>query len=322
MDLLPLGISEVEVLGGEDQRVGLSPQRPVTLACGSGPSLLVDGVSRVSTSVTTTVGDLVAGRPAKAVPCSGSDLLLSPGQHRVTVEATPALLVDAVTLSGRLPAQAAAAEVPQVTAWEPTHREVVIAPSSSTRTLELSENANRGWTASVDGRALEPLRVDGWRQAFVVPAGVSGTVVVEFEPDRYYRAALLVGAVLLVVVLALALWPARTRTLPGVGPRRGRALVAAAVVLAVAAVAGPVGLVVGAVAGGAVLALWRRGRDAAWMLALACAGTAGLIQVAQVSQVASPEWGWLSTVSALLAVAGVSATGARAVAGEPRAASS
>ena len=322
VDVLPLGISEIKVLGEKDLRVGLSRKRPVALPCGSGPSLLIDGTRRLSTSVTTTVGELVAGRTMKATPCTKQPVVLSEGQHRMAVEATSALLVDAVTLTGDLPARTTAAAPAEVAVWEPTHREVVIASAPTTRTLELSENANPGWTASVDGQELEPLRVDGWRQAFVVPAGVSGTVVVEFGPDRFYRAALLVGATLFIALLALAVWPSRRAAGPPVGPRRGRGLLVAALVIAVAAVAGPVGLTSGAAAALVVVGMRRRGRDTAWQVALGFAGAAGVLQVIEVTSSSTPAPWWLSTASALLVVAGVSATGARAVAAEPRAGSS
>jgi len=72
------------------------------------------------------------------------------------------------------------------------------------RTVVLAERAGPHWYASVDGRRLEPVRV-GWRQGFVLPAGVDGRLVVggDDEPARtgwLVFQGLVVAAALLVMV--------------------------------------------------------------------------------------------------------------------------
>ncbi|PSK91712.1 GT2 family glycosyltransferase [Haloactinopolyspora alba] len=79
------------------------------------------------------------------------------------------------------------------------------------RRVVLSELADSGWTARLDGRELEPTTYAGWAQAFRLgPDG--GELTVEYEGNR--RAAWLwlqLGAVVVAVVLAL----------PGIRRERG-----------------------------------------------------------------------------------------------------
>ena len=74
--------------------------------------------------------------------------------------------------------------------------------------LVVHENFNAGWQASLAGHRLTAVRVDGWEQAFLVPANSSGTVTLVYAPDRPFKAGLLAG---LLAVLALLLAGARRR---------------------------------------------------------------------------------------------------------------
>lgn len=79
------------------------------------------------------------------------------------------------------------------------------------RLVVLSELADEGWTATLDGRELEPTTYAGWAQAFEL-GPQAGDLVVEYEGNR--RAFWLwfqLGAVLVAVVLAL----------PGIRRERG-----------------------------------------------------------------------------------------------------
>ena len=71
--------------------------------------------------------------------------------------------------------------------------------------LRVAQNFNPGSVADLGGQRLAPIRVDGWQQGFVVPAGAGGAVHLVFEPDTAYRRALLLGAVVaLLLVLGAA----------------------------------------------------------------------------------------------------------------------
>ncbi|MFF5113240.1 alpha-(1-_3)-arabinofuranosyltransferase [Streptosporangium sp. NPDC000509] len=145
-----------------------------------------------------------------------------------------------------------------VESWEAGERRVRVSTTEPSY-LALGENFNRGWQASFDGRVLEPARLDGWRQAWLLPPG-SGTVVMTYAPDGLYRMSLVVGWVLVALVVALAL----------VRPRRPlRELPASPPAVLRAAWLWPPALVLGLVAEGwagaalaglvAALALWLRG---------------------------------------------------------------
>ena len=75
--------------------------------------------------------------------------------------------------------------------------------------LVVHENVNPGWRATLDGVALEGVRVDGWQQGWRLPAGAAGTVRLDYAPDGPFRTGLLVGLVLAVVLVLGAWLPAR-----------------------------------------------------------------------------------------------------------------
>jgi arabinofuranan 3-O-arabinosyltransferase len=84
----------------------------------------------------------------------------------------------------------------------------------------VSQNFSTGWVATFDGHKLTPVRLDGWQQGWIVPAGAAGTVAMNFSPDSGYRLGLGFGALLLVVLALLAFTGKRRSSLTSVGPRR------------------------------------------------------------------------------------------------------
>jgi arabinofuranan 3-O-arabinosyltransferase len=78
----------------------------------------------------------------------------------------------------------------------------------------VNDNFNRGWVASLGGKRLEAVRLDGWRQAWILPANAEGTVTMRYAPDATYRLALFIGFVLILALAGLALTPARARASP------------------------------------------------------------------------------------------------------------
>ena len=52
----------------------------------------------------------------------------------------------------------------------------------------MNENFNPGWRAVVDGRQLRAVRLDGWKQAWLLPAGTAGVVTLTYLPNAIYRA--------------------------------------------------------------------------------------------------------------------------------------
>ena len=126
--------------------------------------------------------------------------------------------------------------------------------------------------------------VDGWQQAWIVPAGSGGRVVLTFSPGRTFHLALLIGLVLALLLVVLALLPSRRR--PAVEPPFDRRLpvglrVAAALLLT-ASLGGAVGAVCYLSFGGVLIAARRSGRqesvhDGVGTLAGAALVAAGLL---------------------------------------------
>jgi arabinofuranan 3-O-arabinosyltransferase len=152
--------------------------------------------------------------------------------------------------------------------WSTNQRLVTIAPHTTDLVLNVRENTNPGWVATLDGVRLTPVILDGWQQGWVIPAGLAGQVELHYTPDTPYRAALLVGAVLLLVLIVAAvafLLPRRRdraaspTTVPagtgagGTGPALIVALVAGAASLVVTA--GALGAAIAAV--GVAIAVMR-----------------------------------------------------------------
>jgi arabinofuranan 3-O-arabinosyltransferase len=88
----------------------------------------------------------------------------------------------------------------------------------------------------MDGKPLAKTRVDGWQQAWIVPAGSGGVVSLAFTPDVKYRTGLLIGAVAVLLLLILVALPVRRRRRVLVAP--GGATVATVVLIGVLAVLG------------------------------------------------------------------------------------
>lgn len=94
-----------------------------------------------------------------------------------------------------------------------------IPPGEGARVLVLAEAFDPGWTARLDGEELEPVRYDGWAQAFVLPSD-GGRLEVEHESPRHVRLLLMQGLLALVVIV-LSL-PTRQRDTRDPYPQAGK----------------------------------------------------------------------------------------------------
>src|SRR6185295_9135596 len=131
---------------------------------------------------------------------------LAAGEHRLRTVPSAGFVADSATLV-RDGAPATPPEVRQrdvrVERWAATERRVTVGAGPAAL-LVVPENRNAGWTAVLDGDRLRAVRVDGWQQAFLLPAGQGGAVTLRFTPDRPYRAALAAGAGFVLLVLLAA----------------------------------------------------------------------------------------------------------------------
>jgi arabinofuranan 3-O-arabinosyltransferase len=141
----------------------------------------------------------------------------------------------------------------EVVSFESDRRAIELAAGGETL-LIVNENANDGWVARIAGSELESVRVDGWRQGYVVPAGAAATVELSFEAITPYRIGLVVGVALVVLLIGLALWRVPDRGERSLAERPWPSALAAGSVLFVAVW---IGGVVGLVALGVALAIRR-----------------------------------------------------------------
>ncbi len=293
------------------------PVARVTRPCGAGPDLEVDG-AKVPTRVDGPRSALWGQGDLGWVACAPAQLAPGP-THDVVVRGDEAYRPATVRLgSSATAAQAAgsstAATVPLRTG-SPTHLTgpVVAGPQ---RLLALAMNSNAGWEATLNGAALTPVVVDGFRQGFVLPADASGTLDVTFAPDAPYRLALGAGLVLALLLFVAAAVPDRSRRVdppagdPGTGSRP--LVVAAGTLLFALVVAGPWAALT---AGLVLVALRLRRTDADWPVALAIValvGVAGVLVALKSSAGRTQPW-VEATVTLVVIAAGVLAGAAPVV---------
>ncbi|MGN9767505.1 alpha-(1-_3)-arabinofuranosyltransferase domain-containing protein [Micromonospora sp. SD12] len=330
-----VGIAEVQIPGLEDLLRPIAGATRVVERCGSGPAVELDGL-RYDTSVAGTLADVLDGRPLPVTVCgaTGAVVDLRAGGHRLATSPSNGFIVQDAAL--RPEAAQAAPRHREVTVldWNPTDRRVRVA-AGDTALLVVPENANAGWTATVDGRPLTATRVDGWQQAWVLPAGEAGEVHLTFAPDRTYRGGLVAGAVTAFGVLLLALLPVRRRAVadalppPSVTvPAEGPAWVTAVLLVVLLAALGgvlPVAIVL------AAMLLRQLTRRALPVVVFGALSFATVTTVAGRLQGHGQEWAygpWVqgamlvavgAVVAAVLPVPGVAPEGAAQPAEVPRA---
>ncbi|WP_435602632.1 alpha-(1-_3)-arabinofuranosyltransferase domain-containing protein [Streptomyces sp. bgisy130] len=285
---LPVGLSEIHLPALDAYRTPRpAADARFSLGCGQGPMLAVDGVLH-ATEATGYVRDLTERRPVEVRLCAGpardGRLDLPPGRHRVEAGDQGPLALTDVTLrrgatgdagavgggagresvaagdgaaresaaAGGGAALRSAGPVRKVTAgdWSGDRRSVAVGAGRAVY-LQMHENANDGWQATLHGRRLTPLRVDGWQQAFLVPAGAGGTIELSYTPAVAYDLGLAGGAlgVALLLLSALVRRTPRTPPLPAPPPPAPSWVLGVVTLTAVLALAsGPYALIVPALA--------------------------------------------------------------------------
>jgi arabinofuranan 3-O-arabinosyltransferase len=366
---LPVGLASLTIPALSKLNTGLPvPFASFNLACGQGPPVTVDGHT-YPTSVSGVVADLTNFISVPLHLCTkGSALTLGPGRHWLSspgtglplsitdLSLTPAGASSASTASsGATPAKggpakgapasttaasATAGRSLRIGSWDYEHRTMTIGAGAQSY-LEVHQVTNAGWTATLNGHQLTPVTLDGWQQAFVVPAGAGGQIVLNYTPTTTYRWLLGASVLAILVLIAAAIWPARRRSRPGprpvaagvdgpygydgphgpggpYGPGAGAAattgagtgtgtgqigywLAAAVAALVLALVGGLLALVVPAV----MLLGWWRPRWVPWLafLAMCLAGVMVLTSLNHGPQFGQGAFGWPAQAAALVALA-------------------
>ncbi|RFU82954.1 DUF3367 domain-containing protein [Streptomyces triticagri] len=308
---LPVGLTEVHVPALEEYRTP-RPKADATfeLGCGEGPPLAVDGTLH-ATSAKGAVRDLTERKPIDVTLCAGEEedgsVALGSGAHRVEAgDQGPLALTDVTLTSGKPAAPATAEREMSVRDWAGDDRSLTVGAGAASY-LTMYENVNDGWKATIDGKELQSVRLDGWQQGWLVPADASGTIELTYEPATTYEIGLIGGAVALLLLIGLVLIR-RRETDPdyeaGVDqpapPGPGLVLGAIVLTLVGAVIAGPFALLVPALA---VLARWRHTLLVP-IAFLAMAG-AGAVAAVGAGQAVSEDSGAFSPVAQLLALIAV-----------------
>ena len=203
---LPVGLSEVTIPGVRPHLA--SPLTAMSLPCGSGPPVVVDGIPH-PTAVLASRRDLLELRPVLLSMCDApTGLLLGAGPHRVVAADAGGMRVEGLTLGTSLPGVGTPARASRVLRWDAELRTVDVQPGEAAY-LVVHENSNRGWHATLDGHDLATVTVDGWQQAWVLPAGSGGRMKLTYRPGKVFHLALILGGLLVVLLVGLAVWPGR-----------------------------------------------------------------------------------------------------------------
>ena len=210
----PLQITDVVIPGVP---VLTAPTLPFQLRCGLGPLLQVDG-KVLPTRVSGTFAALLTGQPMRFTACS--PVALAAGVNQVTEPPSDAFSVQDVVLSSQsLAAPSRPAAAATVKSWTPSRRTLAVAATVPSY-LVVNENFNAGWHAVIDGRQLRAVRLDGWKQAWLLPAGTRGLVTLTYQPDRPYLIAMAGGLAFLALIVIIGVCGVPSRRSAARGPRR------------------------------------------------------------------------------------------------------
>lgn len=209
----PVGLAELEFPPLQPYQAAPPNVSSVFLRlCGGGPQVSVDGHT-YSTSVWGTYGQLESLQPLQFQVCQNNlsnvatkqpgpftplHVALNKGEHhalgvKASVSGVP-FTVSGLTISSDGPSEKIGTpRAVSTLQWGSENRSVRVG-SGVASYLEVHQNYSSGWVATMNGKQLTPVVLDGWQQGYVIPAGAGGTVHMTFEPESLYLLGLLVGA--------------------------------------------------------------------------------------------------------------------------------
>ena len=219
----PVGLAELEFPAlAQYERHAVDPATVFVRLCGSGPPITVDG-RMYPTYLWGTYGELYELQPLQFETCQPNQaglshqsvtpflpmiVHLSDGQHHVLT--TPSInfripfLVSGLTMSTSGSNESVGRpRFASVLTWGAENRSVRVGAGARTY-LEVHQNYNTGWVATMDGTQLTAVILDGWQQGYVIPGGSGGVVRMTFKPESAYLLGLFVGAMGVLALLLLA----------------------------------------------------------------------------------------------------------------------
>lgn len=220
-DIAGLALNEVTLLNNGSAVT--HPQTTVSQDCSSGPMLQLNGQTR-SFAVNGSVEDLLQTNPIPAKACDTEPLSVTKGSNALVVVASTSFTAQEVRLGSAVVGSAVNVDKAQdvrsaaVDQWDAEQRSVTVG-SGPASLFVVNEGMNAGWQAQVDGTALTPVRADGWKQAWIVPASSSPvTITMSFAANNAQRWGLLVGMLCLLGVVVLAIRRGRSSATSTVFP--------------------------------------------------------------------------------------------------------
>jgi arabinofuranan 3-O-arabinosyltransferase len=203
--VLPVGASEIVIPQADAFRQAWRGYQGVRTACGTGTPLVI-GDTVIRTRLSGTMDDVLRRQPMSVIPCDPVPALPT-GSVRLALRANGLLEPQQLVFrrSGVTVPVPPATTAPVAVAQPSTeHRIITVDAASADQVLVVHENSNPGWRATLDGRQLATVRIDGWQQGWIVPAGLGGAIDLRFTPGNPYRLTLAIGLVLMLLLLLIA----------------------------------------------------------------------------------------------------------------------
>jgi arabinofuranan 3-O-arabinosyltransferase len=210
----PMRVSDLELTA--NRPITFTPVRstPTGEGCGFGPDIVLDD-QVVHTRVSGTLGQVLAGTRLRVVPCPRRPIAIDTGVHRLLIPSTARYQPVSAFFrpAGATPSPVDTTRELTVDSWSDTRRTLTVGGGGPS-VLWVTENTNPGWQATLDGRRLDALVVDGWAQGWLVPDGEGGSLVLTYGPQRTFQVSLIAGGCALVVLAALTGWAFVRRSRP------------------------------------------------------------------------------------------------------------
>lgn len=209
--VLPVGFKAIDINGlTQLETQTYNTNQLISLGCNQGPEIKIDN-QIFQSSVVGTLASLLNSSPFIVRFCP-NEIHLSSKKHTIKEINNSEFRISAINLIpiGYPVDLYSSFEIPKpfrainVINWGAENRSVEIAPGPAS-ILEIHEDANIGWVATLNGQSLKPITVDGFQQGFIIPAGQGGLIVINYYPNFLYRLTFGGALIALVILLTFAL---------------------------------------------------------------------------------------------------------------------